>query len=216
MSEPNLTERETSIIRLRDDEGLSWSKIGERLGTTRGSVNSSYRAAKIKLDRTANPEKYPSKPRGQSNLSEFKRPELRAASSAATDPIMTIKRAAREAGLPKSIIDGLLKRMNTDHGPANDAIREMKKAEVVKIIDGKVLQLLGYIDDYAMGAATLNQLCVATGILVDKSLLLQGEPTAILRFQDIRKLEELGTLFQAEMERRGKLIDVTPEPSGGP
>ena len=213
MSEPNLTERETSIIRLRDEEKLSWAKIGERLGTTRGSVNSSYRAAKLKLDRAANPEKYPSKPRGQSNLSEFKRP---AASSAATDPVMTIKRAAREAGLPKSIIDGLLKRMKTDHGPANDAIREMKKAEVVKIIDGKVLQLLGYIDDYAMGAATLNQLCVATGILVDKSLLLQGEPTAIMRFQDIRDLEEVGKLLMAEMERRGKLIDVTPEPSGGP
>ena len=45
MFEPNLTEREIEVVRLRDEEGLSWNKIAERLGTTKGAVNSSYRAA---------------------------------------------------------------------------------------------------------------------------------------------------------------------------
>ena len=43
-----LTERQIEVVRLRDQEGLSYSQIAERLGTTKGGANSSYRAAKAK------------------------------------------------------------------------------------------------------------------------------------------------------------------------
>ena len=43
--EPNLTEREIEVIRLRDEEKLAWAKIAERLGTSKGAMNSSYRVS---------------------------------------------------------------------------------------------------------------------------------------------------------------------------
>lgn len=49
------------------------------------------------------------------------------------------------------------------------------------------------------------------GILIDKSQLLRGEPTQITRLEDVKKLDELGVMLQAEMKRRGKIIDITPE-----
>ena len=41
------------------------------------------------------------------------------------------------------------------------------------------------------------------------------EPTAITKFQEIRKLDELAKKLHAEMERRGLSVDVTPEKKGG-
>ncbi len=45
---PNLTEREADIMRLRE-EGLSLAAVARELGTSKGSVASSERAAKIKM-----------------------------------------------------------------------------------------------------------------------------------------------------------------------
>jgi predicted DNA-binding protein (UPF0251 family) len=44
-----LTDREKEIIRLREDEGLSWGRIAAALGTSKGSAHSSYRNAQYKL-----------------------------------------------------------------------------------------------------------------------------------------------------------------------
>ena len=35
--------REAEVARLRDEEGMSWNAIAKTLGTSRVSVNSSYR-----------------------------------------------------------------------------------------------------------------------------------------------------------------------------
>ncbi len=45
---PDLTQRESDILRLRG-EGLSLAAVAERLGTSKGSVSSSERAAKLKM-----------------------------------------------------------------------------------------------------------------------------------------------------------------------
>lgn len=57
-----LTEREKKIIRLRDDEGLSWARIAVTLGTSKGSAHSSYRNAQYKLARAAVDSIRPSDP----------------------------------------------------------------------------------------------------------------------------------------------------------
>ena len=46
-----LTERETEVIRLRDEEGLSWRTIAKALGASKSSVYSSYRTAAAKKTR---------------------------------------------------------------------------------------------------------------------------------------------------------------------
>ncbi len=61
-----------------------------------------------------------------------------------------------------------------------------------------------------VATASFRDLSSSLGILIDRRQLLKGEPTAITRFQDIRKLDELAELLNAEMQRRGKMIDVTP------
>ncbi len=43
--------------------------------------------------------------------------------------------------------------------------------------------------------------------VTEVSQLLQGEPTQIVKIQDVRKLEEIGRLLHAEIERRGLMID---------
>ncbi len=63
----------------------------------------------------------------------------------------------------------------------------------------------------ALARSSSRDVATIIGILTDKSQLLRGEPTQITRLQDIKTLDEVGKMLQDEMERRGKIIDVTPE-----
>ena len=221
MSEPNLTERETSIIRLRDDEGLSWAKIGERLGTTKGSVNSSYRAAKLKLDRAANPEAYrkapKQAPKANSRSVEVTKPDETAEFlDKALEPFVAIGAAAEACGFPKSTANNLIKRLAARYKPLRDAIKPVKDEEMILLLEDRARRALLYCDDFVMAGAPAQALMTTAAIAIDKARLLKGEPTATIRLQDIRKLDEVGELLMAEMKRRGKLIDVTPEPCSGP
>ena len=102
MPEPNLTDREVEVLRLKD-EGLSWAKIGERLHTTKSSVNSSYRAAQVKLDRAANPEAHRQAPKANGNTVEVKRPDETAELlDTALEPFIHIEAAAKACGFPPS------------------------------------------------------------------------------------------------------------------
>lgn len=59
--------------------------------------------------------------------------------------------------------------------------------------------------------APLRELVSLANMTIEKMQLLQGEPTAITRFQDIRTLDEVAKMLNAEMKRRGELIDVVAE-----
>ena len=59
--------------------------------------------------------------------------------------------------------------------------------------------------------APLRELVSAANMTIEKMQLLQGEPTAITRFQDIRKLDEVAEMLNSELQRRGRLIDVVAE-----
>ena len=67
--------------------------------------------------------------------------------------------------------------------------------------------LLAVEDPDRIKKATVQQLMVAFGVLVDKTRLMKGEPTAIYRHEDVRKLDELGTALMKEMARRGITVD---------
>lgn len=216
-----LTEREVDVLRLKDEEKLSWTKIGELLGTTRGSVNSSYRAAKIKLDRTANPEAYRKAPKqapkpNKRSVEVTKPDETAELLDMALEPYAAIGVAAEACGFPKSTARNLMQRMAARYKPLRDAIKPVKDEEMILLLEDRARRALLYCDDFVMAGAPAQALMTTAAIAIDKARLLKGEPTAITRFEDIRKLDEVGELLMAEMKRRGKLIDVTPEPSGGP
>ena len=213
MSEPkNLTEREVEVLRLKDEERLSWAKIGEFLGTTKSSVNSSYRAAKHKLDRAANPEAHRQEPKANGNTIEVKRPDETAELlDTALEPFIHIKAAADACGFPPATAKRLMQRMAARYRPLRDAIAPVKDQELILLLQDRALRCLQYADDFSMSGASLRDLMVSAGIAIDKAQLLEGEPTTITRLEDIRKLDQVGKLLQAEMERRGLMVDVTPE-----
>ena len=219
-----LTEREVEVLRLKDEEGLTWAKIGELLGTKRNSVYSSYRAAKLKLDRAANPEAYlkPPKaddqvPKANKQTVEYQKPDETAELlDTAMEAFVHIEAAAKACGFPPSTARRLMKRMAARYKPLRDAIQPVKDQELILLLQDRALRCLQYADDFAMAGASLKDLLIGAGIAIDKAQLLKGEPTAITKFQDIRKLDEVGKLLQAEMERRGLIVDVTPEPANGP
>ncbi len=66
-------------------------------------------------------------------------------------------------------------------------------------------------DPQIWNRASVRDLAAVAGMMVDKRQLLRGEPTQVIRIQDIRKLDEMAKVRHEEMERRGMLVDVTPE-----
>ncbi len=162
MPDPNLTERETAIIRLRDDEGLSWAMIGERLGTSKSSVNSSYRAAKLKLDRAANPEAHRQKPKADKQAPkankrtvEVTKPDETAALlDTALEPFVHIQAAAKACGFPPSTARRLMQRMAARYKPLRDAIAPVKDEELILLLEDRALRCLQYADDFSMAGAS--------------------------------------------------------------
>jgi hypothetical protein len=75
-------------------------------------------------------------------------------------------------------------------------------------MESTALKLLLAIDDKEkLKKATVQQLSISAGVLTDKVRLLKGEPTAIYRHEDVRKLDELGTALVKEFKRRGMAIE---------
>ena len=194
-----LTDRETEIVQLRDTEGLSWRQIADRVGTTRSSVNSSYRAAKRKA--TALP-----KPRA--SATEVARPEEAAALiDAATSPFATVLQAARACGFPPTTARRIMQRLEARYAPLNDAIQKVKREELIALFEDRAQRCLFYMDDFSMAGAGLKDLAISAGIMTDKARLLKGEPTAIYSHKDMKKLDELGAAIMKEMQRRGITIE---------
>lgn len=119
-------------------------------------------------------------------------------------------------------------------GPAPSQERQQ---ELQEACEGALEKVRGKIDDkmLSMGAAevaaqalwrmrndpalwdraSIKELSTVYGQMIEKRQLLRGEPTQITRIQDIRELDEMAKLLHEEMEKRGLLIDVTPEKVDG-
>ena len=85
--------------------------------------------------------------------------------------------------------------------------------ELLAAIDDRLALIFDYIDGYTLAKMSGRDLLVGVGILTDKRQLLRGEPTAITKFLDIRKLDDLAEMFHKEAARRAKL---TPTPAESP
>ncbi len=83
-------------------------------------------------------------------------------------------------------------------------------SESAGVIAAKILWHLEHNPE-AFARSSGKDLTTMFGTLIDKRQLLRGEPTQITRLQDVKKLDELAEMLSEEMQRRGKIIDVTPE-----
>ena len=87
-------------------------------------------------------------------------------------------------------------------------VLRVRKQQLLDLMESVALKLLLAVEDPdRIKKATVQQLMVAFGVLVDKTRLMKGEPTAIYRHEDVRKLDELGVALMKEMERRGITVD---------
>ncbi len=199
-----LTERQAQIVQLRE-EGLSLSAIANRLGTSKGSISSSLRAAKAKAAATGPPKPF-------AQMSEVKNPEATAeAIDMATEPFMSIAAAAEITGFPRTTLNQILKRLKARHAPLNAALREAKDKQLAALLEDRTLRALHYLDDFVLAGASARDLAVTTGVLIDKRQLLKDQPTHIMKIEDFRKLDQQLKIYYDEMQRRGMLVDVTPE-----
>ena len=112
--------------------------------------------------------------------------------------ILKPRDAAEEKRLAKTVeIDGQVV-----------TLLELKKQLLIELIDSTALRvLLAMGDPDKLLEAKEQQLAISFGILVDKSRLLKGEPTAIYSHEDMRKLDDLGVALMKEMKRRGITLE---------
>ena len=87
--------------------------------------------------------------------------------------------------------------------------------ELLALVDDGIARAFQVLDDFALGEASARDVATIIGILTDKRQILKGEPTAILRYEDMRKLDDFLEDVSKELKRRGEapeVIDVTPAP----
>ena len=91
---------------------------------------------------------------------------------------------------------------------------DLDTAATVKLVKRRRVEALVALDMFVMSRASASQLTQTISGLTNTAQLLEGQPTAILRYDDIRKIDELAVAIKDEIERRQRLVDVTPEPTG--
>ncbi len=84
--------------------------------------------------------------------------------------------------------------------------------ELLALLDDGIARAFEVLDNFALGEASARDVATIIGILTDKRQILKGGPTAIVKFEDMRKLDEFLEDVSKELKRRGdeKVIDVTP------
>ncbi len=119
------------------------------------------------------------------------------------------KEAGIKCGLDSDIMERLIARFQGGLLSAKGRVK-LDDVELLAVIDDRLSRVLAYLDDHTLSKMDGRNLMVAAGILIDKRQLLSDRPTAITKYEDLRKLDEVIEDALAELKRRGKLIDVTP------
>ena len=85
--------------------------------------------------------------------------------------------------------------------------------ELLALLDDGIARAFEVLDNFALGEASARDVATIIGILTDKRQTLKGEPTAIVKIEDMRKLDDFLEEVSKELKRRGEageVIDVTP------
>ena len=136
-------------------------------------------------------------------VEETKPEQAAAVIDLATDPFVSVRAAAKEAGLPLSTTQQLIKRLQARYRPLNNELKTLKTKELLAMIDDRLHRALHYLDDYVLSGASARDLAVITGVLFDKRQLINNQPTQIMSHADRKTHEEMALALTMEMKRRG-------------
>ncbi len=137
------------------------------------------------------------------------------AAKPSAEALERFKKAGIAVGYDPDTMERLAARCQGRPPSARGRLR-LDEQELMAVIETALAKVFEYFDDHALAQMSGRDLLVGAGILFDKRQLLKGEPTAITKFQDMRNMEELMEMFTKEAARRGKLVDVTPDPATEP
>jgi len=125
----------------------------------------------------------------------------------AADPFLKAKDLAAQLGLPQRMVEAMIRRARTRNVAVKMEMHKVQNKQLEQLFDDRLYRALQWADDDLMAQASLRDL----GYFIDRMLtarqLIRGEPTAIVAFEDRRKLNDLMPLLINEAKRRGFVLD---------
>ncbi len=109
--------------------------------------------------------------------------------------------------LPTAHVARLGERIARNSSTFQDALGDQSTATVLRLMGEKRLEAITMLDKQVLAKETGRGLAQIISILSDKIQLLKGEPTAITKIEDVRKMDEVAVLLLAEVKRRGIVLD---------
>ncbi len=145
------------------------------------------------------------------------RPKTRAKKSRALaaapspDALERFKQAGVELGFDARAMESFVARLQSCSLSTRGRLK-LDDKELLALLDDGIARAFEVLDNFALGEASARDVATIIGILTDKRQILKGEPTAIVKFEDMRKLDEILEQVSKELKRRENVIDVTPAP----
>jgi alpha-D-ribose 1-methylphosphonate 5-triphosphate synthase subunit PhnL len=111
-------------------------------------------------------------------------------------------------GMRPDVIAALVRRVQaSDPAVVRAPLKRLQGQDLIEALQDRLSLVLEYVDPVAMSQASLKDLAIATGVLVDKVQLLKNMPTQIIDFTTRQQLHQLAPRLMAEMKRRGVTFD---------
>ena len=123
-----------------------------------------------------------------------------------TPEMVAFKDTATACGVNPQIIEALMKRLSL----SINNNKSYSPKEALEQIDSKIAMALDCMDDFTFANASLKELGIYFGIMVDKGQLLRGQPTQILSVEERKNITQLIPALLKEAQRRGITIDAEP------
>lgn len=122
-----------------------------------------------------------------------------------------LKKICQELGLKPAFANAMVRRLRNELSPVREEARRLTLTQMTEEIEKKLTAIFSYMDDVSMSQASLKDLAIATGILIEKRELLNNRPTQIIDFTSRLQVQQMLPRMMAEAKRRGIVVDVTPE-----
>ena len=114
---------------------------------------------------------------------------------------------AAAASVPPRLAADLARRVQANLSPLREPMPAMGAKEFAEAVRLKAQMMLRYIDETSVPTASLKDLVIAFGVMVDKAQLLGGKPTQIYDVNLRAKLAVMMPAFVAEARRRGITVE---------
>ena len=113
--------------------------------------------------------------------------------------------------LPNAHVARLGERIERNSSKFKEVSKDPSTAAVLQLMGEKRLEAITMMDQQVLAKETGRGLAQIISVLTDKMQLLSNQPTAITKIEDVRKLDELGALLLREVQRRGIVLEPTPD-----